>query len=63
MDTIEVVIDAMSRQGAGNLAVELVRADGQALPAFEAGAHVDVHLPGGLVRQYSIASTPADTSR
>ncbi|SEK96510.1 vanillate O-demethylase ferredoxin subunit [Pseudoxanthomonas sp. GM95] len=63
MQTIEVVIDAMSRQGAGNLAMELVRADGAALPAFEAGAHVDVHLPGGLIRQYSIASTPADTAR
>lgn len=25
-----------------------------ALPAFEAGAHVDVQLPGGLVRQYSL---------
>jgi len=63
METLEVVIDAMSRQGAGNVAVELMRADGAALPAFEAGAHVDVHLPGGLIRQYSIASPPADRSR
>ncbi len=63
MSTLDVIVDAMSRQGAGNLAVELVSADGAALPAFEAGAHVDVHLPGGLIRQYSIASAPADTSR
>ena len=29
--------------------------DGQPLPAYEPGAHIDVHLPGGLMRQYSLA--------
>ena len=33
---------------------ELVAPDGAELPPFTAGAHVDVHLPNGLVRQYSI---------
>ena len=28
------------------------------LPPFSAGAHVDVHLPGGLVRQYSLCGDP-----
>jgi vanillate monooxygenase ferredoxin subunit len=28
------------------------------LPAFEAGAHVDVHVPGGPVRQYSLYDLP-----
>jgi len=27
---------------------------GVALPAWEPGAHIDLHLPGGLVRQYSL---------
>lgn len=31
-----------------------VPAGGSALPVAEAGAHVDVHLPAGLVRQYSL---------
>lgn len=35
-------------------ALELVAADGAALPAAEAGAHIDLHLPNGVVRQYSI---------
>ena len=43
--------------------LDLVAADGGALPAFEAGAHVDVHLPGGLVRQYSLCNPPGETAR
>ncbi len=42
---------------------ELVAADGQALPAFTAGAHIDVHLPGGLVRQYSLSNDPREKER
>ncbi|WP_395686995.1 PDR/VanB family oxidoreductase [Caenimonas koreensis] len=38
---------------------ELGRADGKPLPAFSAGSHIDVHVPGGLVRQYSLCN---DTS-
>ncbi|MPZ35708.1 MAG: 2Fe-2S iron-sulfur cluster binding domain-containing protein [Rhodospirillales bacterium] len=32
------------------------------LPAFTAGAHVDVHLSEGRVRQYSLCNDPADAS-
>ena len=39
---------------------ELVRPDGSALPAWEPGAHVDLHLPSGLVRQYSLCGDPAN---
>lgn len=42
---------------------ELGGVDGQALPAFTAGAHIDVHLPGGLVRQYSLSNHPGETHR
>jgi ferredoxin-NADP reductase len=34
----------------------LVAADGARLPAFAPGAHIDVSLPGGLVRQYSLCN-------
>lgn len=33
---------------------ELASPAGDALPAFEPGAHIDLHLPGGLVRSYSL---------
>ncbi|WP_322028776.1 PDR/VanB family oxidoreductase [Paraburkholderia sp. J76] len=38
---------------------ELASADGAPLPAFAAGAHIDVHVDG-LVRQYSLCNRPSD---
>lgn len=43
--------------------LDLVAHDGAALPAFTAGAHIDVHLPGGLVRAYSLCNDPAERQR
>lgn len=45
------------------LGLELRAEDGGALPAFTAGAHVDVRLPGGICRQYSLANSPFDGNR
>ena len=45
------------------LALELARTDGQPLPPYEAGAHVDVEIEPGLVRQYSLCGDPGDPSR
>jgi len=42
---------------------ELVSVDGSALPAFTAGSHVDVHLPNGLIRQYSLCNDPRESGR
>lgn len=44
-------------------ALELHHPEGAELPPFSAGAHIDLHLGEGLVRQYSLAGDPADTSR
>ncbi|MDQ7743632.1 PDR/VanB family oxidoreductase [Hydrogenophaga pseudoflava] len=43
--------------------LDLVTIDGSALPVFSAGAHIDLHLPGGLVRQYSLCNAPGETQR
>jgi vanillate O-demethylase ferredoxin subunit len=37
---------------------ELSDPSGGELPPFEAGAHIDVYLPNGLVRSYSLAGDP-----
>ena len=38
----------------------LSRADGKKLPEFDAGARVDVQLPNGLLRHYSLCNVAAD---
>lgn len=44
-------------------AVELHAVDGGPLPPFTAGAHIDVMLDKGLVRQYSLWNDPAERTR
>ena len=41
------------------VALTLARADGSALPPWHAGAHIDVALPSGRVRQYSLCGDPS----
>jgi tetrachlorobenzoquinone reductase len=36
---------------------------GPALPAFEAGAHIDIAVRDGLLRQYSLMNAPGETHR
>ena len=61
--TLSVRVARKQREALDIESFELVAADGAALPAFTAGAHVDVHLPGGLVRQYSLCNSPGETHR
>ena len=61
--TLELQLRAVRMEAEGIHSFELVQPDGAPLPATEAGAHVDVHLPGGMVRSYSLAGDPADRSR
>ncbi|MFG3548508.1 PDR/VanB family oxidoreductase [Streptomyces sp. NPDC047725] len=39
-----------------------IRLEGHDLPRWEPGAHLDLVLPSGLVRQYSLCGDPEDTS-
>ncbi|CAN7756637.1 PDR/VanB family oxidoreductase [Variovorax sp. LjRoot130] len=59
----DVVVSRLTHEAEGVLGIELRAADGGALPAFTAGAHVDVHLPGGLCRQYSLTNGSAQADR
>jgi len=60
---LDVIVRRREVQGDGVVVLDLGLADGGDLPAFEAGAHVDIHIAPGLVRQYSLCSDPADVSR
>lgn len=53
---LQVLIRAIRYEAEGVLSFELVAPDGACLPDFTPGAHIDVHLPNGLVRQYSLTN-------
>ena len=61
--TMAVRVIRKSAEAQDICSLELVACDGSALPSFSAGSHVDVHLPGGVVRQYSLCNDPAETHR
>lgn len=63
MDQLAVIVAAKSQPALDIICLELVSFDGAALPAFSAGAHIDVHIAPGLTRQYSLCNNPADTHR
>ena len=58
----QVEVDAIRTPADGVVELVLVDPAGGPLRPWEPGAHVDLHLPNGLVRQYSLTSDPADTS-
>ncbi|KTT48635.1 Vanillate O-demethylase oxidoreductase [Pseudomonas oryzihabitans] len=59
---LDVTVRKREVQGGEVVILELAARDGQALPAFTAGAHVDLHLAPDLVRQYSLCGDPGDAS-
>ncbi|UGQ27849.1 vanillate O-demethylase ferredoxin subunit [Acinetobacter calcoaceticus] len=59
----DVVVKNRHVEG-GNIAVmEFESATSARLPKVEAGAHIDVHLPNGMVRQYSLCQNPNDEGK
>jgi vanillate O-demethylase ferredoxin subunit len=63
MTTWQVKVAARREEADGIVGLELVSVDGAPLPGFTAGAHIDVHLPGGLLRQYSLCNAPHEQHR
>jgi ferredoxin-NADP reductase len=53
-DLLTLRLDAIRYAAADTCLFEFVRPDGAALAPYEPGAHIDLHLPGGFMRQYSL---------
>lgn len=53
-------VAAIRWEAPGIRSIELRRPQGGALPAAEPGAHLDLALPGDLVRSYSLVNGPRD---
>lgn len=60
---LTVRVARIARETPDILSFELTHPQGLPLPGYAAGAHIDVHLPGGFVRQYSLARASVQGSR
>ncbi|WP_224390865.1 PDR/VanB family oxidoreductase [Pseudonocardia sp. ICBG1293] len=60
--TLAVEVRAVRRPCADVAELDLVPPGGGPLPGWRPGAHVDVELPSGALRQYSLCGDPADRS-
>lgn len=60
---LQALVHTLRLEASGILGIELVpTGETKSFPVTEAGAHVDLHLPNGLVRSYSLC-TPGQTGR
>jgi ferredoxin-NADP reductase len=61
--TVKTIVAAIDDGGPGIKVFTLVDPDRWELPPFKPGAHIDLHLPRGLVRTYSLCNDPEDSAR
>ncbi|WP_216206578.1 PDR/VanB family oxidoreductase [Amycolatopsis aidingensis] len=60
---LPLVVDRITVEAEGVVSLLLARPDGAPLPAWRPGAHLDLVLPSGRVRQYSLCGDPGDRAR
>lgn len=60
---LRVMVASKTEEALDVNSFELVAPDGGLLPQFSAGAHIDVHGPTGMVRQYSLCNHPFERTR
>lgn len=61
--TLQLLVRQIRFEGKGIQSYEFVDPSGADLPAFDAGAHIDVHLGDGMIRQYSLCNPPDERKR
>lgn len=63
MNQLTVKVTRKTREADDIASFELASLDGNPLPPFSAGSHIDVQLRDGLVRQYSLCNDPSEQHR
>jgi vanillate O-demethylase ferredoxin subunit len=62
-EMFDVRVKQVRYEGKGINSYELTSLSGKPLPQFEAGAHIDIHLKNGVIRQYSLCNSSAERGR
>jgi ferredoxin-NADP reductase len=58
---LRLTVAEVHREATDVVSLRLTAPDGAGLPPWHPGAHLDLELPSGRVRQYSLCGDPADT--
>lgn len=63
MQIIRVLVKSITYEAEDVISLDLRRTDTASLPAFTAGAHIDLLLPNGITRSYSLANDQNERHR
>ena len=61
--TLNAFIHTLRYEAKDTISVELRPQEGTQFPAFTPGSHIDLHLPNGLVRSYSLSNSSEESNR
>ncbi|MDP3134750.1 MAG: PDR/VanB family oxidoreductase [Burkholderiaceae bacterium] len=62
-EVLKLLVKSITHEAPGIHSLELVDPQGAELPAFDAGAHIDLHLGGIGARSYSLLNSPQERHR
>ncbi|MBL8336416.1 MAG: oxidoreductase [Rhodoferax sp.] len=62
-DSLNALIHTLRYEAEDITSIELRPVGGGSFPAFAAGSHIDLHLPNGMVRSYSLVNPSGETQR
>lgn len=62
-ELLSLRVNSLVFEAQGVFSIELQAPDRRVLPPFTAGAHIDLHLPNGLIRSYSLVNAQTERDR
>ncbi len=60
---LNALVKTIRHEADGIVSIELLPAGDAAFPPFEAGSHIDLHLPNGMIRNYSLLNAGDERGR
>jgi len=60
---LQTFVHTLQWQAQDTISVDLRLKNGGPLPAFTPGSHIDLHLPNGLIRSYSLCNDSSESHR
>jgi ferredoxin-NADP reductase len=59
---MKLLVKAVTHEADGVVSITLTDPEGKSVPEWKPGAHLEIVLPSGLIRQYSLCGDPTNTA-